>query len=115
MDFDDEVSDDENPEVAETRALIERLTPKKDKPKSKSATTTSAARKDIFSDEAGSQDPINVDEPPSKKAASRKVTEKKKETAKSTKPTATKSKKQDSKQAKLSFASKAKKQVRVVG
>jgi len=100
---------DENPDVAETRALIERLTPKKDK-KAASSFSMSTAKKDVFSGEGGSSKPIDVDDPsPSKKKT---ATAKNKEaSSKPKKTTTSKAKKtsDDPKQSKLSFASKPKK------
>ena len=77
--FQDDSEDSDNAEIAETRALIQKLSPMKKK-------------------KAGSSDePIMLGDSPVKKGAQKEVKTKKKGTA-------AKSKKEDSKQAKISFA-----------
>lgn len=122
---DDDV--DSNPDVAETRALIERLTPKKNKlttsdsggsGKAESG-PSSAAKKDIFGFDNSVDDPIVLEDNDEEVALSPKKTKKtaasKKETTKAKKTAgaaaASKSKKstaatEDPKQKKISFGKK---------
>ena len=98
-------NESDNSEVAQTRALIERLTPKKEKPKTTSVSPAEknkkAAKKGMFGGGTSPNEPISIEDSPAK---AKSKTEAKKPVTKKTSKT---SKKDDPKQTKLTFTKKA--------